>query len=120
MAEAAAAAARQARVAHLSIDAGALEGGAEGGGLHAFEAASQELQSPIAAVRQRAIADNTFTCCELSHLRERTRKPCPAARTRSATSSGGFCIYLGFLSEANSNESSGESMLPRCRAEICR
>ena len=56
MAEAAAAAARQARVAHLSIDAGALEGGAEGGGLHAFEAASQELQSPIAAVRQGAEA----------------------------------------------------------------
>ena len=53
-AAAAAAAARQARVAHLSID-GALENDA-GGSLQAFEAASQELQSPIAAVRQGAEA----------------------------------------------------------------
>jgi hypothetical protein len=54
-AAAAAAAARQARVAHLSIE-GALEEQSGAGGLQAFEAASQELQSPIAAVRQEAEA----------------------------------------------------------------
>ena len=54
-AAAAAVAARQARVAHLSLD-GALEEDAGASSLQAFEAASQELQSPIAAVRQGAEA----------------------------------------------------------------
>src|SRR5215469_15426098 len=39
-----------------------------------------------------ATARNTLRCCPVIHLRLRSRKVRPAARTRSATSSGGRFI----------------------------
>jgi hypothetical protein len=54
---------------------------------------------PRAAVRQRAIASNTFRCCQLIHLRLRSIKDSPAQRTMSAISSSGrlmscACVLL--------------------------
>ena len=46
-----------------------------------------------AAVRQRAMARSTLICAQVSHWRLCSINFSPAARTRSATSSGGRSIY---------------------------
>src|ERR1700733_15154439 len=64
---------------------------------------------PKAAVRQRAMARNTLRCCQVIHLRLRSMKVRPAARTRSATSRGGRFIIrsaLPYLSAGASPEDS--------------
>ena len=47
------------------------------------------MTPPSAAARHRAIARSTLTCFQVIHLRFRSMNAPPAARTRSATSSGG-------------------------------
>src|SRR5260370_18631198 len=48
---------------------------------------------PSMAVRHRAMASRTLTCCQVIHLRLRSMNASPTARTRSATSRGGRSIY---------------------------
>ena len=59
------------------------------------------LRAPVAmatqaAVRQRVMADNTFSCWRLIHLRLRSTNDGPAERTISATSSGGRVMLAGW------------------------
>src|SRR5215469_6367880 len=49
---------------------------------------------PSAAVRHRAMASITLTWLQRIHGRFRSMKAAPAARMRSATSSGGRLIYF--------------------------
>jgi hypothetical protein len=51
---------------------------------------------PSAAVRHRAMASSTLTCFQVIHLWLRSMNASPAARTRSATSSGGQSIYSSY------------------------
>src|SRR5271169_5096700 len=76
---------------------------------------------PKAAVRQRAMARNTLRCCQVIHLRLRSMKGRPAARTRSATSRGGRFIYplCGTVSFSLST-SRGLAVALRCRRERWR
>ena len=62
-----------------------------------------------------------FACFQLIHLRLRSMKASPAARTRSATSRGGRSIYssCGDLS-FSSSESRGLAVALRCRSERWR
>jgi hypothetical protein len=65
------------------------------------------------------VARNTVRCCQVIHLRLRSMKPPrPAARTRSATSSGGRFIY-GFCGDLSFNlsKSRGLAVAWRCRRE---
>ena len=78
------------------------------------------------ALRQRSMAVNTFRCSRVSQVRLRSMNAGPAARTRSATSSGGASIYwfcgAGCLVAAldSSSESSGLAVALRWRLDRCR
>src|ERR1700719_4665113 len=68
---------------------------------------------PKAAVRQRAMARNTLRCCQVIHLRLRSMKVRPAARTRSATSRGGRFIIRSALPYLSAGASPEDSLSAR-------
>jgi len=68
---------------------------------------------PSVEVRQQTMAVRIFRCSQVNHFRLRSWKVVPAARIRSATSSGGRAIYL----VASDSASSGLAVAPTWRFE---
>jgi hypothetical protein len=76
---------------------------------------------PSAAVRHRAMASSALACFQVIHLRLRSMNAFPAARTRSATSSGGRLTYWSCGDSSFSfSESRGLAVAFRRRCERCR
>ena len=75
---------------------------------------------PVSYTHLDVYKRQTLRCCPLIHRRLRSMNARPAARTRSATSSGGRFIYSLCTLSFSLSESSGLAVALRCRWERWR